>query len=51
LLLVIATLFGFVRLYIEHQFRKKLENDPTLMDEKKVEKVEIINEGKKLSRK
>ncbi len=49
LLLAIVTLFGFGRLYVEHQFRKKLQCDPTLMDEKKVEKLEI-NDGKKYSR-
>jgi hypothetical protein len=35
-LLMIVTCCGFARLYVEFQFRKRLEDDPTLMNEKKI---------------
>jgi hypothetical protein len=39
-LLIVVSCCAFARLYLEHQFRKRLEDDPSLMDEKKVVKIE-----------
>jgi hypothetical protein len=51
-LLLIASFCGFARLYMEYQFRKKLEDDPKLMDEKKKElKIETDPKLLKMSKK
>ena len=51
-LLLIVSLCGFARLYVEYHFRKTLEDNPTLMDKKKkVEEPEMSEEIRKLSKK
>jgi hypothetical protein len=39
-LLIVVSCCAFARLYFEYQFRKRLEDDPNLMDEKKAIKIE-----------
>lgn len=51
MMLVIVCFCGFARLHAEYQFRKKLEDDPTLMNEKKVVVEKISDEFKMLSKK
>ena len=52
LLLLIASFCGITRLYIERKFRKMLEDDPKLMDDKKKElKIETDPKLLKMSKK
>lgn len=51
-LLLVISLCGYARLYVEYQFRKKLKDDPSLMESKKKElKIEMDVGGVKLSKK
>jgi hypothetical protein len=51
-LLLAISLCGYGRLYVEYRFRKRLQDDPNLMDEKKKELVrEIDAESLKMSKK
>lgn len=50
-LLLIVSICAFARLYVEYKFRKTLEDDPTLLDQKKkVEEPEMGEEIHKLSK-
>ena len=50
-LLFVVSCCAFARLYVEYQFRKKLEDDPKLMEEKKEIKIEIDPEMLKMTKK
>ena len=50
-MLFVVSCCAFARLYAEYQFRKKLEDDPKLMEEKKEIKIETDPEMLRLTKK